>query len=373
VTRLTPSDQADTGAAPGSAAIPSQRSAQGLRLLILGTGESAGALRSRAADAGAELAQRFSSRVTHVVVDDTVDEGDARVVRALAAGLPVLDLAKGGELIGASGIGGGHADSDALASMPVKPTTGDEDDGGAVEEEGVREAAIGDVVMDEAQGVALVRPRAEAEIESEPDGPSSVFAGSALESVLLFPPLPANESAVASGCGEDCGGGAADLGSEVATGSDEPELGGDERTYGDGGAAFEAAEAGLTSPLEDVAGERIEVSTAESAADERAQASTPAAAAASVAWAVVPLVSLGLLTPASMAYAAYRLRSGALAAATALYAVAVVAAFAVSAAAPRGGAHSSVSDLLTVCFAASWLGGTVHAFLIRRRVFGLGG
>lgn len=123
--------------------------------------------------------------------------------------------------------------------------------------------------------------------------------------------------------------------------------------------------------MEDMAAEGIEVASVEDVADDRGQAHAPTqAVAASVLWTLVPLVSLGLLTPAAMAYAAFRLRSRTLGAATVLYAVAVVAAFTVSATAPQGGAHSGVSDLLTACFAASWLGGTVHAFMIRRRVFG---
>jgi hypothetical protein len=378
VTRLTPSDQADTGAAPGSAAIPSQRSARGLRLLILGTGESASALRSRAADAGAELAQRFSSRVTHVVVDETVDEDDARVVRAVAAGLPVLDPVKGGELIGGRDVIGDRGDSTGAELMPAAVKADDRGDRGALdegEEEGVSEAAIGDVVLDEAQGVALVRPREEAETESDLDGPSSVFAGSALESVLLFPPLPADETAAVGGCGcgEDCGGGTADLSSDVTTGA-EVEAGARARqaSSGEESAAREwTARRGEASPLEDMAAEGIEVASVEDVADDRGQAHAPTqAVAASVLWTLVPLVSLGLLTPAAMAYAAFRLRSRTLGAATVLYAVAVVAAFTVSATAPQGGAHSGVSDLLTACFAASWLGGTVHAFMIRRRVFG---
>ena len=347
MTRLTPSDQADTGSAPGSAAIPSQRSAQGLRLLILGTGESAGALRSQAADAGAELAQRFSSRVTHVVVDDTVDEDDARVVRALAAGLPVLDLVKGSELIGERAHDGGAAE---------------EDEEGVSEASGSSNAVVAEAPY-EVPGVTLVRPRAEAdiEIESALDGPSSVFAGSALESVLLFPPLPAGDSAAAGGCGcgEDCGGGTADLDSDVET----------ETEAGLASSAADLTRLEEASPLEDLAGERTLVSATQGAADERGQALPQTAVAASVLWALVPLVSLGLLTPAAMAYAAYRLRSRILGAATVLYAAAVVAAFTASAAAPRGGAHGGVSDLLTACFAASWLGGTVHAFMIRRRVF----
>jgi hypothetical protein len=94
--------------------------------------------------------------------------------------------------------------------------------------------------------------------------------------------------------------------------------------------------------------------------------------AVSLAWAVVPLVSMGLLTPVSLGYAAYRLRSRKLAAATAWYTVAVSIAFAISATHPSASeARTSATSggVLTACLAASWVGGTVHSFLIRRRVF----
>jgi hypothetical protein len=93
--------------------------------------------------------------------------------------------------------------------------------------------------------------------------------------------------------------------------------------------------------------------------------------AASFAWALVPLVSLGLLTPVAMGYAALRMRSRVLWAATAGYSIAMITAFTLSAAAPlRTGSHAAVGELLTACFVLSWLGGTVHSLLIRRRVFG---
>ena len=96
---VTPSDRAGAASAKRPATIPTQRSGQGLRLLVLGAGDDAVAFRERAADAGAELAQRFSVRVTHVVVEDGVGEDDARVVRARGAGLPILGLAEATGLI----------------------------------------------------------------------------------------------------------------------------------------------------------------------------------------------------------------------------------------------------------------------------------
>ena len=92
---------------------------------------------------------------------------------------------------------------------------------------------------------------------------------------------------------------------------------------------------------------------------------------ASYAWAAVPFASLGLLTPVAMGYAAYRRRSRALAGVAAWYLFAVTIAFAISATAHNGAkTQSAVGDLLTICLAASWIGGTVHALMIRRQVFG---
>ena len=96
-----------------------------------------------------------------------------------------------------------------------------------------------------------------------------------------------------------------------------------------------------------------------------------ARAVASYAWAAIPFASLGLLTPVAMGYAAYRQRSRSLGAVAAWYLFAVTIAFAISATATDGTrTQSSVGDLLTICLAASWIGGTVHALLIRRQVFG---
>ena len=50
--------------------------------------------RRRAGEAGAELAQRFSARVTHVVVEPGLPADDSRVAKALAADLRVLTLAE---------------------------------------------------------------------------------------------------------------------------------------------------------------------------------------------------------------------------------------------------------------------------------------
>ena len=118
---------------------------------------------------------------------------------------------------------------------------------------------------------------------------------------------------------------------------------------------------------QDVAGvAEVEPSGSEAKAGRRALTGT----AASVAWALLPLVSIGLLAPVGVGYAAYRLRSRVLSVAAVCYTLAVAAAFAVSAVSPvRTGRHALAGELLLACVGVSWLGGTVHSFLIRRRVF----
>lgn len=405
MTRLTPSDQAGTGSAPGSATIPPQRSPRSLRLLVLGTGDPAAALRARAADAGAELAQRFSSRVTHVVVDGTIGEDDARVTRARTAGLPVLSIEQGDELLGTRDERGEVAAAEVVAADVVEVEVegagpgAAQADGEAGEEFRVEPVAVEEVErgeaawigIGEAEPIDVIRPRYEPEYaaQSLEDGPTNVFGGSALEAVLLFPPLPAEGSVGTCGCGEIDGG--EGVGSAEGSGDEgESGVGVEVRAEGGGLSGAAAELVGMQALVErdedfaadvDVAGVMAgdvvlghgsETSAADDAlAATPAETQTPVAAAGSIAWALVPLASLGLLTPVAMGYAAYRLRSRPLAFATGWYTVAVTAAFAVSAAAPRGGgaAHSAVSDLLTACLATSWLGGTIHSFLIRRRVF----
>lgn len=370
VTTVTPSDRADAiSSSKRPAAIPTQRSDRALRLLVLGTGDDAVAFRERATQAGAELAQRFSVRVTHVVVEDGVGEQDARVVRARTAGVPVLGLADGDELLAGDGDGDeaemGAGVESAQAEMEaedvghvagggeaaVVAAAGDDVEAAAQwdgsSQPGVEELAVED--DPHRRVVSLIRPRAELAPEPTDVRPSDVFTDSALEAVLHFPALRDGEDEAKPGdqapadtersvltevAAESCGCG------EEAAG-----------TEGEGAGDLEVAEA---------AGNAI--------GSGRGRTSR---AAASVAWALLPLVSIGLLTPIGMAYAAYRLRSRVLSIATACYTIAVGAAFAVSAASPvRTGTHAAAGELLLACLGASWLGGTVHSFLIRRRVFG---
>ncbi len=88
----------------------------------------------------------------------------------------------------------------------------------------------------------------------------------------------------------------------------------------------------------------------------------------SVPWALVPLVSLGILAPVTIGHAAVRLRSRAVAVSAGVYAVCVVVLFV---GANAFGPHppDAVNGVIGVGVSVAWLGGTVQAFALRRRVF----
>ena len=435
VTTVTPSGRAGADSAKRPATIPTQRSGQTLRLLVLGTGQDAAAFRARAAEAGAELAQRFSVRVTHVVVEEGVGEDDARVVRARGAGLPVLGLAEGNQLIeeeqdaGEGGVRGEEGDAGREGGAGEKQEAGEDVVAEGLAPDSARRGAARADVSADGDVVPLIRPRAEVVPEPGDGGPSDVFTGSALEAMLQFPPLPANEFEGEGGDSDEFESGDSDEFERLDGGADaepfetfetaakartveaeqaEAVLSGDEEmAAAETVAGADGDEARSASVLMDVVSEACACAEAESgtaggrvavAGDEAGTAAEAACTeagcaaarctathvdavasageriaagtAASVAWALVPLVSLGLLTPVSIGYAAYRLRSRGLAIATACYTVAVVAVFAVSDAVPvHTRAHSIIGDLLTMCLAASWLGGTAHSFILRRKVF----
>lgn len=90
--------------------------------------------------------------------------------------------------------------------------------------------------------------------------------------------------------------------------------------------------------------------------------------AVSIAWAAAPLVTFGLATPLVFAYAAFRRRT------TVYWAVlAAYAALAATAFITLGWTEAPGGDaLFTTVYLLFWLGGTVHAFAIRSRVFGSG-
>jgi hypothetical protein len=308
--------------------------------------------------------------VTHVVALDGVGEQDARVVRARTAGVPVLDLADGDRLLageapaggGASetvaevvGDGGGRGEPEAIteereetaaeggASEAALSVPGAGDD---VAEAGDREQPAEDPHR---RVVSLVRPRAEFAPEVTDIRPSDVFTDSALEAVLHFPSLQSGDEvgdgeSVVGACG--CGGDEAGMECVTQAGVEGP-------AGAEGQGVAGVAEVEKLSGTEANAGRWALTGTA-----------------ASVAWALLPLVSIGLLAPVGIGYAAYRLRSRVLSVAAVCYTLAVAAAFAVSAVSPvRTGRHALTGELLLACVGVSWLGGTVHSFLIRRRVF----
>jgi DNA uptake protein ComE-like DNA-binding protein len=89
-----------------------------------------------------------------------------------------------------------------------------------------------------------------------------------------------------------------------------------------------------------------------------------------IVWALLPALSFGLLAPVPFAHAAVKLRDRRLWVATAAYAIAGVAIFvplgSSGSAEPTGGLGES---LLVVSLFALMIAATVHAFLLRGRVF----
>lgn len=96
----------------------------------------------------------------------------------------------------------------------------------------------------------------------------------------------------------------------------------------------------------------------------------PAARASgrSVLWALVPLISLGILAPVTIGHAAVRLRSRAVAVSAGVYAACVAVLFV---GANAFGPHPPglVRGVIAAGVLGAWLGGTVQAFALRRRVF----
>ena len=469
VTTLTPAEQAGGESGAQVSGIPAQRTGQALRLLVLGAGTSADSARERAAAAGAEIAQRFSNRVTHVIVDESVGAEDPRVVRAQSAGVPVLRVDEVAGLVGPEGAAGpdrqdladgmsGAVVTEAMASATaaadkkegMAPTKGARVGAGGVGDVGRDGDAGRSALVESAAGLAGVKDYNGSADPAEAHAPEA----SPLESALVFPPLPAEvirdgvavgEAALGGeGAPEAADGadgarteGTAGVGVGVGVGVDvgaSAEAWAEARARAEGvvrtGAEEQAAEAvdvraqgGVRAEVEDEvaakardeedeaalgeggaggpdapdapggvrvahgvdgvearegSGAAAEAGPSPESGPEVASAPTAGASmsasttAVSLMWAAVPLVSMGLLTPVSLGYAAYRLRSRRLAAATACYTVAVSIAFAISATHPSASdARTSAASggVLTACLAASWAGGTIHSFLIRRRVF----
>lgn len=96
----------------------------------------------------------------------------------------------------------------------------------------------------------------------------------------------------------------------------------------------------------------------------------PQPVGASILWSLAPLLSCGTATPFTMGYAAARLRSKALALASALYGAAVAFFWFVLG---TDISHSvdPMEPLAVLSMLGAWLGGTAHSFAIRSEVFGL--
>ncbi|MEU9887087.1 hypothetical protein [Sphaerisporangium sp. NPDC051011] len=91
--------------------------------------------------------------------------------------------------------------------------------------------------------------------------------------------------------------------------------------------------------------------------------------AASVLWALAPLLTCGAATPFTIGYAAAKLRSTLLGISAALYA-AGMATFVLTVAMDDVGPTPMILQLLTMLgTTGSWLGGTIHSLIIRKRVF----
>jgi DNA polymerase-3 subunit epsilon len=89
----------------------------------------------------------------------------------------------------------------------------------------------------------------------------------------------------------------------------------------------------------------------------------------SIAWALVPLLTLGLLTSVIVGHASIRLRSRTIAVTGALYAIATVCFMTLATIYPDGSPPVAANAVMLVCFLGPWLGGTVQAFTLRRRMF----
>lgn len=90
----------------------------------------------------------------------------------------------------------------------------------------------------------------------------------------------------------------------------------------------------------------------------------------SILWAMVPLLTCGIGTPFTMGHAAMRLKSAWLGLATALYAIGILSFWVViSAYEDTDSIPGALDALIAVGFFGSTLGGVVHSFLIRSRVF----
>ncbi|WP_034269945.1 hypothetical protein [Actinospica robiniae] len=366
--------------------IPAPRGGQGVRLLVLGVDEDARLLRERAAAAGFELAQRYSARVSHVAYGAGVDPQDGRYAKIRDAGLALLPIQTCAAELGLA----------KPAEPPVPPVPAQaeprlEERQPAREREPKHESEPAsepesdefpeDDLLDEPGGPdPLAYPPLDEEEPGEPRpeelDPTAVALAAAAIGVDRWPTdfevveiIEVVETDEADEADE------ADESVEVEQDTDTAVAPATEPAAEDEDDEDEDEDDEDDETLEDIEVHE-EVALVDPVIDGEAVAAPtpgPRLLVLSVVWALIPLISLGLLTPLAFGYAAVRTRSRLYAAATLGYALAVVLAFALSAEHPQPGSTANgTGGLLTFALALSWLGGTGHALSARTRVFGKG-
>ena len=328
MTSVTSPQQTDRSGAD----IPGPRGGQGVRLLVLGTDMDAKELRDRASAAGYELAQRYSARVSHVAYGSGIDPDDVRYTKIREAGLALLPIqACAAEL----GLRGETAEAEPEPDVAVDVAVAEAPEAA---DEASRETAL-DGPLDFPPLRLADDARAD-EAFDERDSASGLVPGFADESAAASTAEPIAGPAVESMAKPktDVPLGAAVIGADPWVG--EPEESGEQGIPADAEAAIAGTRFGAGHVLY------------------------------SIVWALIPFATFGLLTPVTFGYAAYRLRSRALALTALGYTLAVLASFVLSAARPHSATPSDAAGaLLTIALAGTWIGGTLHALSLRRRVF----
>jgi hypothetical protein len=346
MTSMTSPQHTDRG---GTDEIPGPRGGQGVRLLVLGNDSDAQQLRDRAAAAGYELAQRYSARVSHVAYGTGVDPEDVRYAKIREAGLPLLPLqACASEL----GLRGGAA---RAGKTKGKAGKAGERPAETAETAGTTETAA---------EAGTVEPTAEAEAEA-------VEKVELLETVAAEPEIESEEPELAGEALAFLPLAAAVIGVDPWEGERQaPEYVLHETEPGTEPEADEKTETATDAAAEPAAAPVVWSVAGTGTGSVAANRSSLGRIVTSILWALIPFATFGLLSPITFGYAAYRLRSRGLALTTLVYTLAVMLAFVLSAVRPHASAPSDAAGaLLTVCLAGTWIGGTLHAFSLRARVF----
>jgi hypothetical protein len=352
--------------------IPAPRGGQGVRLLVLGVDEDARLLRERAAAAGFELAQRYSARVSHVAYGTGVDPDDGRYAKIRDAGLALLPIQTCAAQLGLARPAEPAVPAQAEHRLDDREPEREREPKRRQEQDPASESDADFEDEDEDDEPA------EDDLLDDPGGPDP----------LAYPPLPEEEPSQ-PGSGEldptavalaTAAIGADPWPSDIEI-VEVIEVVETVETV-DAGKAGNAPAAETTEAVEDTEDEEaladIEILDDITLQDhilenedDDAPTEGPRLLVLSVVWALIPLISIGLLTPLVFGYAAIRTRSRLYAAATLGYALAVILAFALSAEHPQpGSAANGTGGLLTFALGLSWLGGTGHALSARTRVFG---